>query len=162
LGNASVSVTVSYEEDTDKVGEILKQIALDMRREDAFKDGMLSDLQLWGVDKIDGTTATLAGQVVCTDGGRWGVQREFNRRVKLVFQEKGIRMMPSASILGFQHPLDVRVEMPEMPAHPAEARAAEARPAEAPPTIEARPAEATPPPPPPNTLRPRRAGGSGP
>ena len=146
LGNASVSVTVSYEEDTDKVGEILKQIALHMRKEDAFKDGMLSDLQLWGVDKIDGTTATLAGQVVCTDGGRWGVQREFNRRVKLAFQEKGIRMMPSASILGFQHPLDVRVEMPEMPAHPAEAR----------------PAEATPPPPPPNTLRPRRAGGSGP
>ena len=115
LGNAAVSVTVSYEENTDAVGEILKQIALDMRTEDDFKAGMLSDLQLWGVDRIDGTTATLAGQIVCTDGGRWGVQREFNRRIKLVFQEKGIRMMPTASIVGFQHPLDVRVEMPEMP-----------------------------------------------
>ncbi|WP_419758191.1 mechanosensitive ion channel family protein [Acidisoma sp.] len=161
LGNASVSVTISYEEDTDKVGEMLKQIALDMRREDTFKDGMLSDLQLWGVDKIDGTTATLAGQIVCTDGGRWGVQREFNRRVKLAFQEKGIRMMPSASIMGFQHPLDVRVEMPEMPTRPAErptieARPAEARPAEAPPD-EAQPAEARP-----DAARPRRAGGSGP
>jgi small-conductance mechanosensitive channel len=152
LGNAAVSVTVSYEEDTDAVGEILKQIALDMRTEDAFKSGMLSDLQLWGVDKIDGTTATLAGQIVCTDGGRWGVQREFNRRLKLAFQEKGIRMMPSASILGFQHPLDVRVELPERPA--------ETRPAETPPTIEARPAEAKPVPP--ETLRARRAGGSGP
>jgi small-conductance mechanosensitive channel len=57
LGNAAVSVTISYDEDTDKVGEILKQIALDMRQEEAFKAGMLSDLQLWGVDKIDGTTA---------------------------------------------------------------------------------------------------------
>ena len=153
LGNASVSVTVSYEEDTDAVGDILKQIALDMRQEEAFKAGMLSDLQLWGVDKIDGTTATLAGQVVCTDSGRWGVQREFNRRVKLAFQEKGIRMMPSASIMGFQHPLDVRVEMPERLERPAEALPTETPPTGTPPTIEARPAD---------TLRPRRAGGSGP
>jgi small-conductance mechanosensitive channel len=161
LGNAAVSVTVSYEEDTDKVGGILKQIALDMRREDAFKTGMLSDLQLWGVDKIDGTTATLAGQIVCTDGGRWGVQREFNRRVKLAFQEKEIRMMPSASIMGFQHPLDVRVEMPERrtetpptieatPAPPDAARPDAARPDAARPDA-ARPDEA----------RPRRASGSG-
>ena len=142
LGNASVSVTVSYEEDTDAVAEILKGIALDMRQEDAFKAGMLSDFQFWGVDRVDGTTATLVGQVVCTDSGRWGVQREFNRRIKLAFQEKGIRMMPSATIMGFQHPLDVRVEMPEMPVHPAEA----------PPTIEATP----------DAARPRRAAGSGP
>jgi small-conductance mechanosensitive channel len=157
LGNAAVSVTISYEEDTDKVGEILKQIALDMRREDDFKAGMLSDLQLWGVDKIDGTTATLAGQVVCTDSGRWGVQREFNRRIKLVFQEKGIKMMPSANIMGFQHPLDVRVEMPDMPARPA---------AEPPRTIDAPPPEAAGPAGQPLhepvIHRSRRAGGSGP
>jgi hypothetical protein len=141
------------------VAEILKQIALDMRQEDAFKTGMLSDFQFWGVDRVDGTTATLVGQVVCTDGGRWGVQREFNRRIKLAFQEHGIRMMPSASILGFQHPLDVRVELPDMPMHPAEGRPAGANRPELPPTIEAAPA-------PPDTLRPdaarpRRAGGSG-
>jgi hypothetical protein len=47
------------------------------------------------------------------------VQREMNRRIKLAFQEKGIKMMPSASIMGFQHPLDVRVEMPDLPARPA-------------------------------------------
>jgi hypothetical protein len=80
------------------------------------------------------------------------VQREFNRRIKRTFQEKGIRLMPSANILGFQHPLDVRVEMPEMPA----------RPVERPPTIEALPAEALPAEVAPDVPRPRRAGGSGP
>jgi small-conductance mechanosensitive channel len=113
LGNAAVSVTIAYDEDTDAVAEILKGIALDMRKDDTFKAGMLSDFQFWGVDRVDGTTATLVGQVVCTDGGRWGVQREFNRRIKLAFQEKGIRLMPSATMLGFQHPLDVRVERPK-------------------------------------------------
>ncbi len=149
LGNAAVSVTVSYEEDTDAVAETLKQIAIGMRQEDAFKAGMLSDFQFWGVDRVDGTTATLVGQVVCTDGGRWGVQREFNRRIKLAFQEKGVRLMPSASIMGFQHPLDVRVEMPEIPG----------READGPQTIEATVAQQDHPRP--ETSWPRRAGGSG-
>jgi hypothetical protein len=30
--------------------------------------------------------------VVCTDSGRWVVQREFNRRMKRRFQELGIRI----------------------------------------------------------------------
>jgi moderate conductance mechanosensitive channel len=53
---------------------------------------MLSDLQLWGVDKVDGASVTIAGQVVCTDSGRWTVQREFNRRMKMRFQELGINI----------------------------------------------------------------------
>ena len=37
-------------------------------------------------------SVTIAGQVVCTDSGRWAVQREFNRRMKRRFQELGIRI----------------------------------------------------------------------
>jgi small-conductance mechanosensitive channel len=44
------------------------------------------------VDKVDGASVTIAGQVVCTDSGRWPVQREFNRRMKRRFQELGIRI----------------------------------------------------------------------
>ena len=99
LGNASVSVSVDYDEDTDHVSDILKQIVAGMRAEPDFATRMLSDLQLWGVDKVDGAAATIAGQVVCTDSGRWSVQREFNRRMKLRFQELGIRLYnPTRSI----------------------------------------------------------------
>ncbi len=90
LGNAAVSVTVSYAEDTDRVGQVLKDIAAEMRKEPDFASMMLSDLQLWGVDKVDGASVTLTGQIVCTDAGRWPVQREFNRRMKIRFQELGI------------------------------------------------------------------------
>ena len=51
---------------------------------------MRGDLELWGVDKVDGAMATLAGQIRCTDTGRWAVQREFNRRMKMRLQEEGI------------------------------------------------------------------------
>ncbi len=125
LGNAAVAVTVDYEEDSEHVAAVLKKIATDMRAEPAYANGMLSDLQLWGVDRVDGLTMTLAGQIVCTDGARWGVQREFNRRVKLAFQTENIRMLPpTVRITDFRHPLDVRTRQPERDRQVADASAA--------------------------------------
>jgi small-conductance mechanosensitive channel len=92
LGNASVSVSVAYDEDTDRVATELKAIFATMRNDPEMSAKMLSDFQLWGVDKVDGASVTIVGQVVCTDSGRWAVQREFNRRMKRRFQELGIRI----------------------------------------------------------------------
>jgi small-conductance mechanosensitive channel len=92
LGNAAVSVTVAYQEDTDRVSDELREIAAGMRQEDAFATGMLSDLQLWGVDAVRPWGVTITGQIVCTAASRWPVQREFNRRVKIRFQELGIEL----------------------------------------------------------------------
>ncbi len=92
LGNASVNVTVAYAEDIDRVMAELKSIVAEMREDPALSAQMLSDLQLWGVDKVDGGGVTVAGQVVCTDTGRWSVQREFNRRMKKRFEELGIQL----------------------------------------------------------------------
>jgi small-conductance mechanosensitive channel len=92
LGNAAVSVNVAIGEDTDRVARVLQEIASEMRKDPAYERQMLSELQLWGVDKVDGAAATLAGQIVCTDAGRWPVQREFNRRMKMRFHELGIAL----------------------------------------------------------------------
>ncbi len=100
IGNAAVSVVVSIEEDVDTVGDVLKQIAAEMRADPDYRDGIRADLALWGVDKVDASTVTIVGQIECTDAARWGVQREFNRRVKNRFQELGIRLAnPAQAIL---------------------------------------------------------------
>jgi small conductance mechanosensitive channel len=90
IGNAAVSVSVALGEDTDRAARLLAEIATAMRQDPAFKFQMLSELQYWGIDKVDGSAVTLVGQIVCTDAGRWPVQREFNRRVMQSFQEEGI------------------------------------------------------------------------
>jgi hypothetical protein len=69
---------------------VLREIVAEMRTEPEFSAKMLSDLQLWGVDKVDGAGVTIAGQIVCTDAGRWSVQRDFNRRMKKRFEALGI------------------------------------------------------------------------
>jgi small-conductance mechanosensitive channel len=90
IGNAAVSVNLAYDSDIDRAGDVLKQIAVEMRREPGFKQLMRGDLDLWGVDKVDGATVTVVGQIECTDSGRWPVQREFNRRMKIQFQQLGL------------------------------------------------------------------------
>lgn len=90
LGNAAVAVDIAPQEDPDQVADILKNIVTDMRADPQFGAGMLSDLQYWGVDKVSTQAVTLVGQVVCTDAARWDVQREFNRRMRNVFAERGI------------------------------------------------------------------------
>jgi small-conductance mechanosensitive channel len=92
LGNAPVTVSVAAREDTDRVCDVLKEIVAGMREDADFSARILSDLQLWGVDKLDGASVTIAGQVVCTDSGRWSVQREFNRRMRRRFAELGIQL----------------------------------------------------------------------
>ena len=92
IGNAAVSVTVAYEEDTDRVAKVLAEIAARMREDADFAPRMLGDLQLFGVDAIRPWGATITGQIACTDTGRWPVQREFNRRVKKRFEELNLTL----------------------------------------------------------------------
>jgi small-conductance mechanosensitive channel len=92
IGNAAVTVTVPIEEDTDHVSDVLTEIVRGMRGEQAFRDMMRSDFQLWGVDKVDAGNVTVVGQIVCTDSGRWAVQREFNRRMNIRFKDLGIKI----------------------------------------------------------------------
>ena len=114
-GNAAVSVNVSYKEDTDRAGEILKDIVAEMRREAEYRQAIRGDLELWGVDKVDGSMASIVGQIRCTDSGRWPVQREFNRRMKRRFQECGIEIAAASQTILVQIPAPADAEPDAMP-----------------------------------------------
>jgi moderate conductance mechanosensitive channel len=114
-GNAAVSVNVSYKEDTDRAGQILKDIVAEMRREPEYRQAIRGDLELWGVDKVDGSMASIVGQIRCTDSGRWPVQREFNRRMKRRFQERGIEIASAAQTILMQIPAPTDVAADSKP-----------------------------------------------
>jgi moderate conductance mechanosensitive channel len=114
-GNAAVSVNVSYKEDTDRAGQILKDIVAEMRREPEYRQAIRGDLELWGVDKVDGSMASIVGQIRCTDSGRWPVQREFNRRMKRRFQERGIEIASASQTILMQIPAPADVAADSKP-----------------------------------------------
>jgi len=92
LGNAAVKVNIVFGQDVDLAIATLKEIGAALREDDKFKDGILSDFSFWGVDGVDGSAVTLAGQIQCRDSARWGVQREFNRRILDQFSARGIEI----------------------------------------------------------------------
>jgi small-conductance mechanosensitive channel len=114
-GNAAVSVNVAYKEDTDRAGQILKDIVSEMRKESEYRQAIRGDLELWGVDKVDGTMASIVGQIRCTDSGRWPVQREFNRRMKRRFQECGIEIASAGQTILMQVPAPADITADAMP-----------------------------------------------
>ncbi|MDU8502955.1 mechanosensitive ion channel, partial [Pseudomonas syringae] len=114
-GNAAVSVNVSYKEDTDRAGEVLKDIVAGMRQETTYRALIRGDLELWGVDKVDGSVVTIVGQIRCTDGGRWSVQREFNRRMQRRFQEEGIESASMGQTILMQIPAPSEPDTNTMP-----------------------------------------------
>ena len=89
---AAVSVGVAYKEDTDRVGEELGNIVAAMRADPLFRNQILSDFSLWGVDQLGDFAVTIKGQVQTTAAGRWPVQREINRRIKRRFEALGIEI----------------------------------------------------------------------
>ncbi|HTQ33494.1 MAG TPA: mechanosensitive ion channel domain-containing protein [Stellaceae bacterium] len=95
LGNASVSVTVAYHEDTDRVAEVIRGIVAEMREDPDFASRIIGDVAIWGVDAVRPWGVTILGQIPCTDSGRWPVQREFNRRMKKRFTELEIELAGS-------------------------------------------------------------------
>lgn len=102
LGNAAVKVSIAYGQDIDQAIATLKEIGAALRDDPNYKDGILSDFSYWGVDQVDGATITLAGQMQCKDSARWGVQREFNRRIAVMFRERGIWIAnPQRSVVAY-------------------------------------------------------------
>lgn len=92
LGNAAVRVSCAYDTDVDRVIAELKKMGAAMREDPDFKDLIINDLEIWGVDAVDGASVTVAGQFRCLDRGRWGVQRAFNKRIYERFRELGIEI----------------------------------------------------------------------
>lgn len=100
IGNAAVKVLIAHGADLQRAIDTLKEIGAEIRSDEAYKKGILGDFAYWGVDQVDGASVTLVGQMQCKDSARWGVQREFNRRVLARFTERGIELAnPQRSFL---------------------------------------------------------------
>jgi len=87
---AVLDVTVAYTEDTDHVVQALKDIGAEIRAEPKWKLLIRDDIDVWGVDKLADNGVSIRARVKTEPSSRWPVVREFNRRIKMQFAERGI------------------------------------------------------------------------
>jgi len=85
-------IGVAYKENTDKVIEVMQQVAASMREDEGFGKLIMEDVEIFGVDKFADSAVVIKGRIKTRPIRQWEVGREFLRRIKLAFDENGIEI----------------------------------------------------------------------
>ena len=87
-----IDVSVSYKEDTDRVVEIMRRVADDMRQETEYRQAMLEPIEIFGVDNFTDTAVTIKARFKTQPALQYSVGREYRRRLKKSFDAEGVEM----------------------------------------------------------------------
>ena len=87
-----LDVGVGYREDTDEVVAVMKEVDEAMRQEPAFRWDMLEPIEIMGVDRFEDSAVIVRARLKTRPSQQWAIGREYNRRLKKAFDERGIEI----------------------------------------------------------------------
>lgn len=105
-------VGVAYKEDTDRVSEVIRAVAAEMRADEVLGPLMLEEAEVLGVDRFADSAVVIRVRLKTLPLKQWVVGREFNRRLKKAFDREGIEIpFPHVSLYAGEatRPIPVRV-----------------------------------------------------
>jgi small conductance mechanosensitive channel len=85
-------IGVAYRENVDEVIEVAKAVDEELRNDDDYKDDILEPLEVLGLDQFADSALIIKARTKTKPIKQWRVAREFNRRLKMAFDEKGIEI----------------------------------------------------------------------
>ncbi|MCK5242114.1 mechanosensitive ion channel family protein [bacterium] len=85
-------IGVAYKEDTDQVSEIMSAVLESMRSDEKYRPMILEPLEVFGVDDFADSAVVVKARVKTRPIKQWEVAREYRRRLKKAFDEKGIEI----------------------------------------------------------------------
>ncbi len=92
-------IGVAYREDTDRVIQVVRGVADELKTDGEFGRNILEDIEIFGVDKFADSAVMIKGRIKTRPIKQWEVGREFLRRIKYAFDREGIEIpFPHRSI----------------------------------------------------------------
>jgi small conductance mechanosensitive channel len=85
-------IGVAYRENPDDVMEVLQEIAGDVQRDSRFAHDILEPLEMLGVDQFKDSAVMIKCRIRTKPHKQWLVGREMNRRIRNIFNAKGIEI----------------------------------------------------------------------
>ena len=92
FGYALIDVKVAYRENTDTVLEILQDVAVDVKADEIWGPDVIGDLEIFGVSELGDSEVIVRVRIMTKAGRHWAVRREFLRRTKMLFDERGVEI----------------------------------------------------------------------
>ena len=90
-------VSVSYQEDADRVVEILRAVGEDLYQDPAFEYDVQESLEIIGVERFSDAGVVIGARMRTRPGRQWAVKHEFLRRLKIAFDKAGVLVPTSGS-----------------------------------------------------------------
>ena len=87
-----IDIGVGYDDDTDRIVEVVREVAGELMQDPAFAPSILEPLEVLGVDAFKATEVTLRFRIKTLPLKQWEVGRELRRRIKKAFDAQGIRI----------------------------------------------------------------------
>jgi small conductance mechanosensitive channel len=87
---ALVEIGVAYKEDVDRVIGVLSEVGEDLRNDPDFKDLILEPMTVQGLDSFGDSSVNIRIFFKTLPIKQWDVAREFRKRVKKAFDQRGI------------------------------------------------------------------------
>lgn len=87
-----IDIGIAYREDVDEAFDVMRGVATAMRADPAFGPRILDDLEIAGVERWADSAVILRCRFKVAPLEQWGVRREFLRRLKRAFDERGIEI----------------------------------------------------------------------
>ncbi|MBV8631235.1 MAG: mechanosensitive ion channel family protein [Silvibacterium sp.] len=84
---ATINVSVDFSANPDEVMALLKDVAMGVRNDPAYKNLFLEDPSLLGVDSIKGSQIIYPVQFKTRANQQWAPMREFQRRIRIALAE---------------------------------------------------------------------------
>jgi small conductance mechanosensitive channel len=89
---AVIDMGVAYKEDTDAVTNVMMEVAEAMRGDPACGPNMLEPIEIMGVDAFAASQVTIKARLKTVPLKQWEIGREYRRRLKKAFDERGIEI----------------------------------------------------------------------
>lgn len=87
-----VQVGIAYRENIDAALDVLRDIGRAMRSDANWRARILDDLEIVGVERLADSAVVLSCRLKVVGIEQWNVRREFLRRLKMAFDERGIEI----------------------------------------------------------------------
>ena len=89
---AVIDIGVAYRENTDEVISVMREVGKEMRVDPVIGPRIVDDLDVAGVDGWADSAVMIRCRFKCLPLEQWGIRREFLRRLKMAFDERGIEI----------------------------------------------------------------------
>ncbi|MEM1002208.1 MAG: mechanosensitive ion channel family protein, partial [Bacteroidota bacterium] len=85
-------IGVAYKENPDEVMAVIDSVGADLQQDELHGPNIIEPIEVSGLDRFGQSEIIIKARLKTAPGSQWAIGREYRKRLKLAFDEKGIEI----------------------------------------------------------------------